>query len=58
MIQLELDYFHAHILAILSTHTAQLTSPFNVSQLPQNMDESSFKHFIEHLVGMRENPKF
>jgi len=26
--------------------------------LSQNTDESSFKHFIEHLVGTRENSKF
>jgi len=26
--------------------------------MPQNMDESSFKHFIEHLTGMKENSKF
>jgi len=22
------------------------------------MDESSFKHFIKHMMGVRENPKF
>ena len=53
-----LDYFHVQILVILSTHTKQLTLPLSISQLPINMDESSFKHFIEHLVGMRENSKF
>ena len=45
-------------LVILSTHTRQLTSPLSISQLPINTDESSFKHFIEHLVGVRENSKF
>ena len=45
-------------LAILSTHTGQLTSPLSISQLPINTDESSFKHFIEHLVGVRKIPKF
>jgi len=35
-----------------------LTSPFGISQIFQNMDESSFKHFIEHMVGMGEIPKF
>ena len=49
-----LDYFHVQILAILPTHTRQLTSLLNISQLPINTDESSFEHFIEHLVGMRE----
>ena len=53
-----LDYFHVQILAILPTHTRQLTSPLSISQLPINTDESSFKHFIEHLVGVRKNPKF
>jgi len=53
-----LDYFHVQILAILPTHTSQLTSPLSISQLPINVDESSFKHFIEHLVGVRENSKF
>jgi len=53
-----LDYFHVQILVILSTHTRQLTSPLSISQLPINMDESSFKHFIEHLEGVRENSKF
>jgi len=46
------------ILAILSTHTRQLASPFGISQLPRNTDETYFKHFIEHLVGIRENSKF
>jgi len=49
-----LDYFHVQILVILSTHTRQLTPPLSISQLPINTDESTFKHFIEHLVGMRE----
>ena len=53
-----LDYFHVQILAILPTHTRQLTSPLSISQLPINTDESSFEHFIEHLVGMKENSKF
>ena len=53
-----LDYFHAKILVIIPTHTRQLTSPLSISQLPINMDESSFKYFIEHLVGVRENSKF
>ena len=45
-------------LVILSTHTRQLISPLSISQLPINMDESSFKHFIENLVGVGENSKF
>ena len=49
---------HVQILGILSTQTRQLTSPLSISQLPINKDESSFKHFIEHLVGVRENSKF
>jgi len=53
-----LYYSYVQILVILSTHTRQLSSPFSISQLSQNMDESSFKHFIEHLVGVRENSKF
>jgi len=53
-----LDYFHVQILAILSTHTRQLTSHLSISQLHINADESSFKHFIKHLVGVRENSKF
>jgi len=53
-----LDYFHVQILAILPTHTRQLTSPLSISQLPINKDESSFKHFIEHLVGVRDKSKF
>ena len=53
-----LDYSYVQILVILSIHTRQLTSPFIINQLPQNMDENSFKYFIEHLVGVRENPKF
>ena len=53
-----LDYFYVQILVILSTHTRQLISPLSISQLSINMDESSFKHFIEHLVGVRENSKF
>ena len=48
----------SNVLVILSTHTGQLTSPFRISQLSINPDESSFKHFIEHLVGVRENSKF
>ena len=50
--------FISNILAILFTHTRQLTSPFSISQLSINTDESSFKHFIKHLVGVRENSKF
>ena len=46
------------ILAILSTHTRQLASPFGISQLPRNTDETYFKHFIEHLVGIKENSTF
>jgi len=46
-----LDYFHVQILAILPTHTRQLTSPLSISQLSVNMDESSFKHFT---LGGRE----
>jgi len=52
------DYFYVQILAILPTHTIQLTSPFSISQLPTNTNESSFEHFIEHLVGVKENSKF
>jgi len=48
----------SEMLAILSTYTKQLTSSFSISQLPQNMNEISFKHFVEHMVGVRENPKF
>jgi len=53
-----LHYSRVELLAILFTHTKQLTSPFIISQLPQNTNESSFKHFIEHLVGLRELSKF
>jgi len=53
-----LDYSHVQILVIFCTHTGQLTSPFSINQLSQNMDESSFKYFIKHLVGMRKNSKF
>jgi len=53
-----LDYFHVQILPILPTHTRQLSSPLNISQLPINTDESSFEYFIEHLVGAKENSKF
>jgi len=42
------------MLAILSTHTRPSTSPFSIGQLSQNMNENSFKHFIEHLMGVRE----
>jgi len=35
-----------------------LTSPLSISQLPTNTDESSFEHFIEHLVVVKENSKF
>jgi len=45
-------------LAIHSIHTRQSTLPFNISQLAQNVDESSLKHFIEHIVGARENLEF
>ena len=54
---LDSTYFHVQKLAILSTHIRQSTSPFSASQLPQNMDEKSFSHFINHLVGMQENSK-
>ena len=50
--------FMANILAILFTYTRQLTSPFSISQLPINPDKSSFNHFFEHLVGVKENSKF
>ena len=40
-----LDYSHVQIQAILSTHNRQLTSPLSVNQLPQNTNESSFKHW-------------
>ena len=50
------DYSYVQILAILSSHTIDLT--FNTSQLSQNTDESSFKDFIKHLLGMREISKF
>ena len=53
-----LDYSHIRILTILPTHTRKLTSPFSISQLPQNTYENSFNHFIEHLMGVRENSKF
>ena len=53
-----LHYSHVQIADILSTHTRQLTSSFSISQLPKNKDERSFKHFIQHLVGERGNPKF
>jgi len=52
------DYFHIPISTILSTHSRQSTSPLSISQLPQNADESSFKHFIKHLAGMKEKSKF
>ena len=54
----DLDYFYVQILAILPTHTRQLTSPLSISQFPTNTDESSFEHFIEHSVGVKENSKF
>jgi len=53
-----LNYFHVQLLAILPTPTRQLTSSLSISQLPINTDESSFKHFIKHFVGVRENSKF
>ena len=53
-----LDYFHVQIHAILPTHTRKLTSPLSIRQLPTNTDESSSEHFIEHLVGVKENSKF
>jgi len=53
-----MDYSHVQILVIISTHTRQLTSPFSISQLPQNMDECSFKYFIKHFVAMRKNSNF
>jgi len=53
-----LDYSHVQILVILSTYTRQLISPFSINQLSQNIDESSFKHFIKHLEGVIENSKF
>jgi len=53
-----LDYSHVQILVILSTHTRQLISPFSISQFSKRKDESCFKNLLEHLVGVRENPKF
>jgi len=53
-----LEYSHVQILIILSTHTRQLTLPFSKNQSPQITNESSFKHFVEHLVGVGEIPKF
>ena len=53
-----LNYSHVQILAILSTDTRPLISPFSTSQLPKNKDKSSFKHFIEHLFGGRKIFKF
>jgi len=50
----DLDYSHGQILVILPTYTKQLTSPFSISELSKNTDESSLKHFTEHLVGIRE----
>jgi len=50
--------FISNKLAILSTHRRQLISPPGISQLPINTDEGSFKHFIEHLVDVRENSQF
>jgi len=52
------DYFHVQMLVILPTHTRQLTYPLSISQLPLKTDENSFEHFIEHLVGVKENSKF
>jgi len=46
------------MLEILANRTRQLISPFITSQLLQNTDESSFKHFIEHLADVRENSRF
>jgi len=53
-----LDYCHVQHTWHSLYHTKQLSSPFNISQLPMNTDESSFEHFIEYLVGVRENSKF
>jgi len=53
-----LDYSHVLIIVIFFTHTRQRTSPFSINQLSQNTDESYFKHFIEHIVCMREISKF
>ena len=38
-------------------HTNQLTSPFSISQLPKNMDESSSKHFTQQLGMIRSNTR-
>ena len=40
-----LDYFHVQILAILPTHTRQLTYPLSISQLPIKTDEKLFRAF-------------
>jgi len=46
------DYFYVPNPTIISTHTRQSTSPLSISELPQNTDESSFKHFIKHLADV------
>jgi len=43
---------------LFATHTRQSTSTFSISQLWESTNESSFNIFIEHMVGVRENPKF
>jgi len=40
-----LDYSHVQILAILPTHTRQLTYPLSISQLPIKTDEKLFRAF-------------
>jgi len=45
------------MLAIFSIHTGQSTSSFSTNQFFQNTNENSFKHFIKHMVGVRENPE-
>jgi len=47
------DYFDVKILVILSTRVSKLTLHFSISQSSENIDESSFKHFVEHWIGMR-----
>ena len=48
------DYSNVQMLVILFIHTKKLTTTFSLSQLPKNMDESFFKHFMEHCMDVRE----